>query len=63
MQYKVLIFLIFLYATPPRLGSDGGKAAGGLKATAAGTLSDVRTPTAESVGWLLLLFAIEKQLK
>ena len=37
MQYKVLIFLIFLYATPPRLGSDGGKAAGGLKARAAGT--------------------------
>ena len=26
-------------------------------------LSDVRTPTSESVGWLLLLFAIEKQLK
>ena len=26
-------------------------------------LSDVRTPTAESVGWLLLLFAIEKQRK
>ena len=30
--------MIFLYATPPRLGSDGGKAAGGLKATAAGTV-------------------------
>ena len=26
-------------------------------------LSDVRTPTSESVGWLLLLFAIEKQRK
>ena len=26
-------------------------------------LSDVRTPTSESVGWLLLLFAIEKQVK
>ena len=26
-------------------------------------LSDVRTPTSESVGWLLLLFATEKQLK
>ena len=26
-------------------------------------LSDVRTPTSESVGWLLLLFAIEKQGK
>jgi len=26
-------------------------------------LSDVRTPPSESVGWLLLLFAIEKQLK
>ena len=30
--------MIFLYAVPPRLGSDGGKAAGGLKATAAGTV-------------------------
>ena len=38
MQYKVPIFLIFLYATPPRLGSDGGKADGGLKARAAGTV-------------------------
>ena len=38
MQYKVLIFLIFLYATPPRLGSDGERADGGLKATAAGTV-------------------------
>ena len=38
MQYKVLIFLIFLYATPPRLGSDGERADGGLKATATGTV-------------------------
>ena len=38
MQYKILIFLIFLYATPPRLGSDGERADGGLKATATGTV-------------------------
>ena len=30
--------MIFLYATPPRLGSDGERADGGLKATAAGTV-------------------------
>ena len=59
----------------PRLGSDGERASGGLKARAAGRfackpadsrptpLSDVRTPTSESVGWLLLLFATEKQVK
>ena len=58
-----------------RLGSDGERASGGLKARAAGRfackpadsrptpLSDVRTPTSESVGWLLLLFATEKQRK
>ena len=38
MQYKVPIFFDFLYATPPRLGSDGERADGGLKATAAGTV-------------------------
>ena len=30
--------MIFLYTTPPRLGSDGERADGGLKATAAGTV-------------------------
>ena len=30
--------MIFLYATPPRLGSDGERADGGLKATATGTV-------------------------
>ena len=71
--------LLFLEPVFPqgdsRLGSDGERASGGLKARAAGRfarkpadsrptpLSDVRTPTSESVGWLLLLFAIEKQVK
>ena len=71
--------LLFLEPVFPqgdsRLGSDGERASGGLKATAAGRfackpadsrptpLSAFRTPTAESVGWLLLLFATEKQGK
>ena len=71
--------LLFLEPVFPqgdsRLGSDGERASGGLKARAAGRfackpadsrptpLSDVRTPTSESVGWLLLLFATEKQVK
>ena len=71
--------LLFLEPVFPqgdsRLGSDGERASGGLKARAAGRfackpadsrptpLSDVRTPTSESVGWLLLLFATEKQGK
>ena len=71
--------LLFLEPVFPqgdsRLGSDGERASGGLKARAAGRfackpadsrptpLSAFRTPTSESVGWLLLLFATEKQGK
>ena len=71
--------LLFLEPVFPqgdsRLGSDGERVDGGLKATAAGRfackpansrptpLSVLRTPPSESVGWLLLLFATEKQRK